>query len=465
MRSAALLGLVLAAACAGPGADGRERPNVVLILTDDQRPDTIAALGNPHIRTPNLDRLVRSGTHFPRAVCAYPLCHPSRAEILTGCTAFRTGVFWRGANALNPDLTTWPAAMRAAGYHAWYAGKWHTPGRPTTRGFEESGALFVGGTGRPPPRLDTRGRQITGYGNWVFQTDDGKTLAERGVGLTPETDVFIADAAIGFIRRRPARPFFLHVNFTAPHDPLIVPPGHETLYDPARLPLPPNFLPEHPFDHGNSGGRDELLLPHPRTAEDVRREIADYYAVITHLDAQVGRILDALEATGQASRTVVIFTSDHGLAIGSHGLRGKQNMYEHTIGVPLVVAGPGLPRGARRDAQVNLRDLFPTACELAGIPVPATVQGKSFAPVLRGESVSLHPEVFGYYMDSQRMIRTDRWKLVLYPKLGREQLFDLSADPFELRDLGEDPRTEPVRASLRARLAAWQRSVSDPVTK
>src|SRR5262249_55409521 len=149
-----------------------------------------------------------------------------------------------------------------------------------------------------------------------------------------------ADAAIGFLRRKQDNPFFLHVCFTAPHDPLIMPPGFEGKYDPARLPLPQNFLPRHPFDHGNLEGRDELLWPFPRTPDDVRGELASYYAVISHMDAQIGRILAALDETRLAENTIVIFSSDQGLSIGSHGLRGKQNMYEHTVGVPLVLRGP-----------------------------------------------------------------------------------------------------------------------------
>ena len=171
----------------------------------------------------------------------------------------------------------------------------------------------------------------------------------------------------------------------------------------------------------------------------VREELARYYGVIADLDAHIGRILTALEETGQANNTVVIFASDHGLAIGSHGLRGKQNMYEHTVGIPLVVAGPGLPRGRRVDAPIYLRDLYPTVCELAGVSVPHSIDGRSRADVLRGGTDLGDRFVFGYFMDVQRMIRGDRWKLIHYPKLPRDQLFDLETDPFERHDLSADP--------------------------
>jgi arylsulfatase A-like enzyme len=277
------------------------------------------------------------------------------------------------------------------------------------------------------------------------------------------TDRHIADGAIALLRRKPARPFFLHVNFTAPHDPLHLPPGYERKYDPARIPLPSNFLPQHPFDHGNAGRRDELLLPLPRDPREVRAEIAAYYAVISHLDEQVGRLLATLRSTGQEENTIVIYTSDHGLALGSHGLMGKQNMYEHTVGVPLLMAGPGIPRNRRSSAQTYLRDLYPTVCDLAGIPIPATVEGRSLAPVISGAARQIHSELYAYWhLDGhsgerpiQRMIRTERWKLIYYAHLDRYQLFDLENDPHELRDLASVVPAPPPRAELQRKLTSW----------
>lgn len=438
------------------------RPNVLLLLTDDQRPDTIAALGNPHIRTPHLDELVQSGTAFTRAICANPLCLPSRAEILTGCTSFRNGVLDGGR--IDPALPRWPQTLRAAGYHTWYVGKWHNDGRPTDHGFEETDGLFMGGGGAWwQDRLDPFGFPITGYRGWVFQDDQGRKFPERGVGLTPDISARFADAAIRFIQRQPQRPFFLQVSFTAPHDPLLMPPGYEQVYRPELLPLPGNFLPEHPFDHGNIRGRDELLMPFPRTPHAVREQLAMYYRVISHLDAQIGRILEALRQTRQLDRTLILFASDHGLAIGSHGLRGKQNMYEHTLGVPLVLCGPGIPRGKLCRAQCYLRDLYPTVCDLVGTPVPRQVQGRSLVGLLRGQTDEIYPYVFGYFRDVQRMVRSQQWKLIEYPQAHKVQLFHLRDDPDERQDLSEDPRYASVRQQLRNILRAWQREAGDPL--
>ncbi len=190
-------------------------------------------------------------------------------------------------------------------------------------------------------------------------------------------------------------------------------------------------------------------------------DLAVYYAVVSHMDRQIGRILDALRETDQEKRTIVIFTSDHGLAMGSHGLRGKQNMYEHTIGVPLILSGPGIPRGKRFDAQVYLRDLYPTVCDLIGVDVPEAVEGKSFAPVLSGRTRSVHEQVFGYFRSSQRMIRTDRWKLIHYPQIDRFQLFDLRADPFELRDVVADADHASTLADLQSKLKRWRKTMGD----
>ena len=445
--------------------DRSPRPNVLFLLSDDQRPDTIRALGNPAIETPHLDALVRTGTVFTRAVSPNPICTPARAEIMTGCSSLRNGVLDFGGKVL-PRLTLWAEAMRAAGYHTWYVGKWHNDGRPSTRGYEESRGLFSGGGGRwATDDRDWKGRPITGYRGWIFQTDAGQKFPEKGVGLTADISSRFADAAIELIRRKPKEPFFLHVNFTAPHDPLIMPPGYEGKYDPERIPLPANFLPEHSFDHGNLRGRDEQLLPWPRTPGAVREELAYYYAVISHMDRQIGRILASLDETGQADHTLVIFAGDQGLAVGSHGLRGKQNMYEHTVGVPLVLRGPGIAKGARIDAQLYLRDLYPTVCELAGVPIPESVEGRSLVPVMAGKAESVYPHVFGYFRHFQQMIRTERWKLIEYPQIGRTQLFDLTTDPAEMHDLSADPGQAQRIAALRAKLRAWQREVGDPLVK
>ena len=448
--------VLLGIAAVGAAICRSEPPNIVLIVSDDQRPDTIAALGNPVIRTSALDELVRNGTTFLRATCSNPICTPSRAEIISGSSGFRSGVTDFGGRLTSeiPLLADW---FRKSGYHTVYSGKWHNNGRPGSRGYDECRGLYSGGGGHwAKPQKDFAGRPVTGYRGWVFQDNDGTKYPDRGVGLTPNISARIADAAIDVITEKHDRPLFLHINFTAPHDPLLIPPGWENAYAAADMSVPTNFLPQHPFDHGNFDGRDERLFQWPRTEQEVKAELAAYYTVISHMSEQVGRIQLALRDQKLDQNTIVVFTSDHGLAVGSHGLRGKQNMYDHTIGVPLILSGPSIPRNRRVKAQCYLRDLFPTLCDLAGISGPGNqIDGRSLQPVLNGDTDEIHPFVAGYFRSSQRMIRTARWKLIDYPLVGRRQLFDLQEDPDERVNLIDYDQHQQVANRLETQLEKW----------
>ena len=436
-------------------------PNILLIVADDQRPDMIHALGNAVIDTPNLDRLVARGTSFSRAYAGYPICHVSRAQILTGAPAFKALPKYPGG-AIDPNLATLGGTLQKAGYHTCYTGKWHNDGHPKQRGYTTTSGLYSsgGGKGVTQPDIDDRGRPLTGYRGWTFKDENNQAELGKGVGLQPDNSKYIAEGAIRGIQTAPkGKPLFLHVNFAFPHDPRQWPAGMKDRYAAAKMLLPANFATKHPFDHGNIGGRDELLLPTPRIESEVREELAIYYAMITDLDAQMGRILDALPAPDE---TIIIFTSDQGLALGSHGLLGKQNEYEHSIRSPLIISGPGLPKNERSAALVNLNDLFPTLCELVGIAVPATVQSKSLAPLLRHQTERVHDFVTGVFTDTQRMICDERWKFVIYPKVGREQLFDLKSDPDEMHDLSGEPVHRSKKEGLVAKLQTWRRQNADP---
>ena len=442
-----------------------ERPNILLIVSDDQRPDTIAALGNGIIRTPTLDRLVREGTAFTRATCGNPICTPSRAEILSGCSSFRSGVIDFG-KPIDPELPLMARWFADAGYRTSYVGKWHNDGAPIERGYSQTNGLYRGGGGQwYEPQVDWAGRPVTGYRGWIFQSDAGTKYPERGVGLTSDISEKFADAAIELIAQPTDKPFFVHVNFTAPHDPLMIHPKYADMYDAAKMPLPRNFAARHPFDHGNFDGRDEQLFAWPRTPVETRAELAAYYAVISHMDAQIGRVLKMLSNSGKLENTIIVFSSDHGLGVGSHGLRGKQSMYEHTIGVPLVIAGPGIAKGQRLATQCYLRDLFPTLCDLAGVDGPGDrIDGLSLLPALRGEKKQIHPFIVGYFRNFQRMVRDENWKYIEYPAADRQQLFHLSDDPDELHDLSADPTHVRTKAALAITLHRWMKNHGDPLT-
>jgi arylsulfatase A-like enzyme len=270
-----------------------------------------------------------------------------------------------------------------------------------------------------------------------------------------------ADQVIEWMRSHgAAQPFFIYMAPPVPHDPRLAPKRFLDMYDPAKITLPKNFLPEHPFDNGDLKIRDEMLAPFPRTPDVMRRHLADYYATISCLDHHVGRILDALKQTGLDGNTIVLFTSDQGLAVGGrHGLMGKQNLYEH-FKSPLIVAGPSVRHG-RSGALAHMHDLFPTLCGLAGVSVPSGVEGLSLAPVIRGEKSKVRDYAFAVYKDVQRMVRDERWKLIWYPKVARFQLFDVAADPWELRDLSADPAHAARLAEMKRRLAEQQNKYDD----
>src|SRR4051812_3846043 len=423
---AALLGTFLVSAVAGAPIKSN-RPNILFILTDDQRWDTIHALGNPEIQTPNLDRLVESGFHFNNVYCMGSMtpavCLPSRTMLLTGRSVWRLPRV-TGSQA-PPDLVLLPRVLRQAGYVTYHCGKSNNACR---------------------------------YGNAAF--DFNVETAKSG----PDDMRQHGDQVVQFLQKHDrTKPFFIYLAPPVPHDPRVAPSKFVEMYDPDKLTLSKNFMPEHPFDNGELKIRDEMLAPHPRTPKEMRQHLADYYACISDLDDQVGRILGSLREFGYSHNTVVIFSSDQGLAVGGrHGLMGKQNLYEH-VKPPLVISGPGIPHG-QSEALVYLYDLFPTICDYAKAPIPAVVEGQSLAPITRGEASDVRQYLFMAYRDWQRMVRDRRWKLIEYV-VGRQhhtQLFDLSVDPDELNNRADEPNSAEVLARLRAQLTHLAKNFGDP---
>ncbi len=458
-----LLGVMISElVCANGSAPKTERPNIALIVADDLRADVMSVYGGP-VATPRLTELAKRGCLFTRATCGYPICHVSRSEILTGRSLVAEAAPGK-AIEFDPAWALWPRVMQQAGWTTVYSGKWHVQGTPGSRGYDTTAALYSGGgSGGMPltfPKTPT-GRAVTGYTGWTFKTPENKVLIEHGIGLTPSTDSQIAKGAVEAITRQRKEPLFIHINFTAPHDPLHWPAGMEGRYTSDSISLPENFRDSHPFNHGNIHGRDEMIVPTPRTRKSVQAERAIYYALVENLDQQVGAILDAIDQS--AEPWLIIFTSDQGLALGSHGLMGKQNQYEPTVNAPLIIAGAGVPGNQRIEANCALRDLFPTSCELASLPIPESVHGKSLVPLMSGRTSQLHNYVFGYFTDTQRMLRTeDGWKLIWYPQVPRTQLFHIPSDPHEMHDLANDPAQQMRLQMLTQSLQDWLRGRGDP---
>jgi arylsulfatase A-like enzyme len=433
MKRTSLLAFLLLLLALPPA--GEAKPNVLFLFADDMLPDSVGALGNPVVRTPNLDSIARRGFILRNGYClggnSPGVCTPSRNMMLSGNVYFRWKDFQPPTGQkgmLSPgDGPNFPLAMKAAGYETYHYGK----------------------RGNTAPLIQAK-----------FDHDNylANDLADRADG---EPGREIADGAVKFIKERDgSRPFFMYLAFANPHDPRVAAKKYMDLYDEAKLPLPRNFLPVHPFDNGEMTIRDEALLPWPRTPEAIRRTHHEYYATITGLDFHIGRIIGALKDAGQLGNTMIIFSADQGIAIGSHGLLGKQNLYDVGMKVPLFLAGPGIRKG-ESDALVYLLDIFPTVCELVGAAKPAGIDGISFRPVLEGKEETIRKELFFAYRDVQRALRDERWKLIRYPQVNVTQLFDLREDPDEMHDLAADPRHVDRVAKMLVRLAELQPAWGD----
>jgi len=438
---AAMLGLVT------PSLGAAARPNVLFLFADDMRADTIAAHGNPHIKTPNLDKLAASGFSF-RGNYVFggnsgAVCVPSRAMLMSGKTWFHVDT-----TSLK-DVKLLPELLGENGYVTFGTGKWHNGQDSWLRAFQHGRNIMFGGMS------DHTKVPVRDLGA------DGKLTAQR-TGEKFSSELF-ADSAIEFLQNHDCKqPFFAYVAFTAPHDPRQPPLDYREPYYRDLPPLPANFLPQLPFDNGMMKDlRDENLGAWPRTEPMIRNQLAEYYGLITHLDEQIGRILTALRHSGQADNTLIIFAADNGLALGSHGLLGKQNVFEHSMRVPLILAGPGIPRGKSTSAFTYLFDLFPTLCDVLDVKAPADLAGESLRPLWEGRKKRVRETVFLPFIQIQRAVRDERWKLIAYPKIGHLQLFDLKTDPHETTNLIDRPKHAARVARLQKLMREWQTRVGD----
>ena len=419
-------------------------PNILFIFADDQRADTIAALGNAHIHTPNLDRLARRGLAFTRAYMQGGMngatCVPSRAMLLSGRSLFH----------IDEKLTrdeTWPAAFGRAGYTTFISGKWHNTPASVALSFQRARQLFTGGMTDP---LHAPLRNL----------ENGKMGPTKI--LSQHACATFAEETIAFLQEPHPKPFFAYLAFDGPHDPHIVPADFPVRYDPEKIPLPANFLAQHPFNNGEMTIRDEQLLPWPRTATDIRAMLADYYRYISYLDQLIGRVLDALDASPAAHNTFIVFTADSGVARGSHGLIGKQNLYEHSLRVPLIIAGPDIPANTTTNALCYLYDLLPTLGALTKVPGPKTNEGIDLSPSLRDPRKPARTSLTFAYQKVQRALRDERYKLIRYPLIDRAQLFDLINDPDEIHDLAALPEHAARVATMTQKLSAELKELDDP---
>lgn len=436
------------------------RPNILFLFTDDQRFDTVHALGNPDIRTPNIDRLVKDGVAFTNAYImggtSPAVCSPSRASLFSGLTLWNLECQGQYGFEISEKFTTLPEAFRNNGYTTFATGK-NEPGRAGhfARSFSAAENILFKGMTSNQSRLP------------LFQfAPDGDYMNKKPVVLegTHSAEVY-AQSCVRFLEKQSAgdEPFFAYVSFQTPHDPRQSPPEFRKEYPDENMKLPKAFLPQHPFDNGMLKIRDEKLAPFPRTEQAVRKHLADYYATITHTDEQIGTILDTLKKTGLRENTIIVFASDNGLAMGSHGLMGKQNIYDHSVHVPMIVSGPGIPKGEKRDQLAYIYDIYPTLCDLAGIETPETVQFKSLTPVLKDAGAKHRDHLYFAFMSWQRAVFDGRHKLIEYCVEGERntQLFDLHEDPEEITNLANKASSKPKLERLRKLLDEERKSLND----
>lgn len=457
-----------------------EKPNIVLLFADDLTYTAINALGNNEIQTPNLDKLVENGVTFTNAynMGAWngAVCAASRAMMISGRYVWDAYEFRK--NWARKDTSayqkSWGKIMERAGYDTYMTGKWHVdapaekifqqvkhirPGMPKdewdhykmVRQFKQvvgrqkiDGKLVTAddvlplGYNRPQNEMDTTwSPSNTKHGGFW---EGGKHWSE-----------VLKDDALDFIGKAQKKdnPFFMYLAFNAPHDPRQAPQAYLDKYPLEDISLPKSWLPEYPDKEKIGNGqdlRDEALAPFPRTEYAIKKHIQEYYAIITHLDTQIGEIIEALEASGKMDNTYIFFTADHGLAMGKHGLLGKQSLYDHSVRPPLMLMGPNIPKGKKVTNDIYLQDIMATSLEIASIDKPDYVAFNSFLDQATGKTkVGNYHEIYGAYIKFQRMIRKDGYKLIVYPRLNKLLLFDLNNDPEEMNDLSE---AKPEKAKV-----------------
>ncbi len=440
------------------------RPNIVFLFTDDQRFDTINALGNKSIITPHMDSLVKEGISFTQAhiPCGTSgaICMPSRAMLLTGRSLFHIS----GAGEIIPEIhITLGETLRKNGYNCFGTGKWHNGPDSFNRCFNDGAEIFFGGMtdhwNVPAFNYDPSGNYNSYLPISVNPMLSNKILKRFGdhIHAGKHSSNMISDTAIKYIENYDqSKPFFMYLSYLAPHDPRTMPKKYLDMYDINSIEIPQNFMEEHPFDNGDLRVRDENLAPFPRTKGIVRQHIRDYYAMITHLDAQIGRVINALKENEFYENTIIILAGDNGLAIGQHGLFGKQNCYEHSIRVPLIFKGPHIPKNKRTDSQIFLYDIYPSICGLIDIPIPETVEGIDYSDIIKNmEDRQLRKSLYFAYINKQRAVKKKGFKLVEYCvglKHSMTQLFDLKKDPLELNNLANEGGSEDIITELRTEM-------------
>ena len=458
------------------------RPNIVFIITDQQRFDTIAAHGFDYMETPNLDRLVREGTSFSRMFVTSPSCAPSRASLFTGLYPHTNGTL-RNDEAWTQ---TWVGRLAAAGYRCVNVGKMHTHPFEEPFGFHERHVVENKdrATSRLPHFLDnwdkafhTRGLEKPSRRTYRRRADYKDRLGAFVWDLPADlhSDNFVPDLAKLWLETYPGRePFFLEIGIPGPHPPYDPTQAYVDKYEGKALPEPildaadlasqPVALKKLREQHMATDHDAIVHLAEP-TPEQLRRQRAHYFANVSMIDTKIGELIEALRQRGVLDETVIIFTSDHGDCLNDHGHSQKWTMYEQSVRVPAIVWAPGRVRGGQTvDDLVSLFDFGPTILELAGLAKPSWMEARSLLPYLADGGTDPRPYVFAEHAQDKileatefmTMIRDQRWKLVHFVDSDEGQLFDLDADPREALNLWDDPAHRETKRRLIDEILKWR---------
>jgi len=492
MLSVVAAGLLPAAETA-TAPSSPKRPNVLFIAVDDLRPE-LGCYGNALVRTPNIDRLARAGLVFERAYVQQAVCSPSRSSVMTGTRPDTTKVWdlvTHFRTAL-PDVVTLGQHFKAHGYHSQGMGKiyhggyddartwsvpWDTPKAPMYA-LPENLALHQRQFKLPPVAPDTD----SGGGTTKFDTR-GPAFEGADVPDNFFTDGKTAELAVDTLRQLAAerKPFFLAVGFAKPHLPFVAPKRYWDLYDPAKIELAPNpYRPKNAPEYSILSGNEMRAyhgIPTGSVPPDLARQLKHgYLAATSYTDANVGRLLDELERSGLRENTIVVLWGDHGWKLGEHDAWCKHSNSENDTNAPLIISAPGIRApGLRTRALVEFVDIYPTLCELAGLPQPAHLEGVSAAPLFQDPNRAWKRAAFSQYPRSVKRegaknlqlmgysMRTDRYRLTVWTHrkepetIEAVELYDLATDPMENENLANDPaRTELVQKLLEQWRGGWK---------
>ena len=459
LKIAPVVALVVCSICS---ADEPKRPNILFLFADDQCYEAVHAVGNDEIQTPTLDNLAARGTTFTHCFnmgsWSGAVCVASRTMLNTGRFVWRAHQVYDQSEQERQAGRWWSEYMKQAGYKTYFTGKWHCKA-DASKAFDV--AKHIRG-GMPKQTKAGYGRPLAdGTDPWSPYDPSFGGFWEGGRHWSE----VVGDDAIDFLEdaKQQDQPFFMYIAFNAPHDPRQSPKEYVDRYPLSRISVPKNYLPLYPYKDFIALGekqRDESLGTFPRSELCVKVNRQEYYAIITHMDAQIARILQRLKSTGQAENTWIFFTADHGLACGHHGLMGKQNMYDHSLRVPFMVVAPGVRAGHEIAHPIYLQDVMPTSLELAGVDKPQHVEFASLIPMLSGQP-GPYKSIYGGYLEVQRCIRTDNYKLILYPKAKVVRVFNIKDDPDEMVDLATRSDLQPIIKQLFAELLVHQQKMDD----